>query len=182
MSADGHKRAATRLLISMIVAMFLIGCLAVLAPARILNTNHVLVVIQSWVNAIADVQEQASISSFPFASAVSYAGALVLAIVFGVVAQWSSQRTAFKAVVRRGMPRINSVLLWLFIGIILAAPFCLPLSVSEHQFSHRFFEWVANSRIGLLIWTEMVFVFFYAAALWFFAQIAIWLKWGHDNE
>lgn len=151
----------------------LLGATALLLPATVPSTGHPLSAVnhlQSIALHMADVRRMASESTFPLPAALSYAGAVVLAIIVAFVTALSPFATAVRPRVVAGIPGARSGLIWPFLVIVVVSPFVLDLSVSEVQFTSGILKWIASSRIGMLLWAETIFLLMYTVSLWCLVQ------------
>ena len=115
------------------------------------------------------------------AAAMSYAGALIGSLIFGVAvcfAKVDVEKFRGAAISKS----LTSRVIYFFAAIMfLAAPYFLELRVSTGQFSFWFFEAVSKDRLFLLLWVSGVFVLFCAFWIWVLFEatnfISRTLKW-----
>lgn len=135
----------------------------------------------SAISHMADVAYVASISSFPMAAAMAYAGALIGSLIFGVAVCFAKvDMEKLRDAARSKSPTSRAI--YFFAALIfLMVPYLLELRVSAGQFSFWFFEAVSKERLFLLLWVVGVFILFCAFWMWVLFEatnfVKIILKW-----
>lgn len=168
------SRAIGRIVLATTVAL---GLMALLLPSEVPRATPAHSYV-GWLELLAlhitDVGNIASRSLHPSATAITYASALILGVAVALLAAVSQMGSRLRERVRTGLPAVRPVFMFAMLMTAVAAPFVFSLNVNQIQFSAAFFRWVSTSRIGLLLWAEMVFVFVFVAALWCLVQLFVW--------
>lgn len=146
----------------------LLALLAFLLPAHAPAGG---VGIAQWlVRYIADVRWMASVSSFPFATTIGYAlamlGALGLALLTGFT---TIDLQAYRRILA-SKAALTRLILFALALLFLATPYLRELKVGDHQFSKPFFTRASSNRFALLFWVEGIFFFFYVSWLLVFVE------------
>jgi hypothetical protein len=118
----------------------------------------------------SDVDFESLRSKNPFVAAIAYGVALIAAPLMVVVTSFTllNMKPMHDLIKNRGL--FSRVVLTIGLLVFLAAPYFLNLLVRSSQFSTRFFDAVADSRMWLLIWCEGIFLLHYVFWLWVFFE------------
>lgn len=121
---------------------------------------------------IKDAESMALSSAFPAATAVAYSGAIIMGIAAAIfIAIVGPKQPEGRDAQYFNRTSVRPAFAFALLVLGMAAPIAFHLPTVESQRSHGFFLWVSQSRLGLALWVEAMFWFYFAAAYWCLLQI-----------